>query len=258
MESQTKTQTIKFKKVLVGAEEASGSSGWISKKPLPKMLRCGSAKCVCYNTPNYVSSEEEEEKKDNDVFPILTQVPEDTIEDDNVGLHHNHTCCAYTIKKNVKLQFILHLFFYLSKNIKDPKTQVSNSNIDDEGADTEDSTAAGAAAEKEDPRPNKMLRSTTTTIVNSLAKRASNNIKDVVAVADKEIQELKDEIEEFRRDYDDVISSSDLRTLRTIKKILTVGTVLTPGDYRALRPIRGQFMWGTFNLMQRYGFFAKT
>jgi len=103
-----------------------------------------------------------------------------------------------------------------------------------------------------------MLRSTTTTIVNSLAKRASNNIKDVVAVADKEIQELKDEIEEFRRDYDDVISSSDLRTLRTIKKILTVGTVLTPGDYRALRPIRGQFMWGTFNLMQRYGFFAKT
>jgi len=59
------------------------------------MLRCGSAKCVCYNTPNYVSSEEEEkEKEDNDVFPILTQVPEDTIEDDNVGLHHNHTCCA--------------------------------------------------------------------------------------------------------------------------------------------------------------------
>jgi len=95
---------------------------------------------------------------------------------------------------------------------------------------------------------------TTTTIVSSLAKRASNNIEDVVAVADKEIQELKDEIEEFRRDYGDVISSSDLRTLRTIKKILTVGTVLTPGDYRALRPIRGQFMWGAFNLMQRYRF----
>jgi len=87
-----------------------------------------------------------------------------------------------------------------------------------------------------------MLRctnTTTTTIVSSLAKRASNNIEDVVAVADKEIEELKDEIEEFRRDYDDVISSSDLRTLSTIKKILTVGTVLTPGDYR---PIRGQFI----------------
>jgi len=28
MESQTKTQTIKFKQVVVGAEEASGSSGW--------------------------------------------------------------------------------------------------------------------------------------------------------------------------------------------------------------------------------------
>nr|XP_036677984.1 uncharacterized protein LOC118879110 [Drosophila suzukii] len=96
-----------------------------------------------------------------------------------------------------------------------------------------------------------MLRST---IVNSLAKRASKNIENVVAVADKEVQELKDEIEEFRRDYDDVISSSDLRTLRTIKKLLTVGTVLTPGDYRALRPIRGQFMWGAFNLMQRYRF----
>jgi len=93
MDSQKKTQTIKFKKVVVvGAEEASGSSGWISK-PLPKMLRCGSCKCVRYNTHNYVSSEEEEEE-DNDVFPILTQVPEDTIEDDNVGLHHNHTCCA--------------------------------------------------------------------------------------------------------------------------------------------------------------------
>jgi len=62
--------------------------------------------------PHYVSSEEEEEeeKEDNDVFPILTQVPEDTIEDDNVGLHHNHTCC--------NLQFILHLFFYLSQKKK--------------------------------------------------------------------------------------------------------------------------------------------
>jgi len=63
--------------------------------------------------------------------------------------------------------------------------QVSNSKIDGESAGTEDGTAAGAAAaEKEDPRPNKMLRST---IVNSLAKRASNIIEDVVAVADKEI-----------------------------------------------------------------------
>nr|XP_036677953.1 uncharacterized protein LOC118879070 [Drosophila suzukii] len=168
----------------------------------------------------YVSSEEEE---DNDDFQILTKIPEDTIEDDN-----------------------------------DPKTHVSKSNIDGDGdgAGTDDGTAAGAAAaEKEDPRPNKMLRST---IVNSVSKRGPNNIEDAVDVADKEIQDLKDEIEEFCRDYEDVISSTDLRTLHTIKKLLTVGTVLTPGDYRALRPIRGQFMWGAFNLMQRYRFLRET
>jgi len=84
-----------------------------------------------------------------------------------------------------------------------------------------------------------LVKSTT---VNSLAKRRSIN------------RELKDEIEEFRTLYDDVISSADLRTLRTVKRLLTVRTVLTPGDYRALRPISGQFMWGAFNLMQRYRF----
>jgi len=49
-------------------------------------------------------------------------------------------------------------------------------------------------------------------IVNSVAKRGSINIEDAVAVADREIQDLKDEIEEFRRDYDDVLFTSDLRT----------------------------------------------
>jgi len=39
MESQTKTQTIKFKKVLVGAEEAPGSPGWISKNPENASMR---------------------------------------------------------------------------------------------------------------------------------------------------------------------------------------------------------------------------
>jgi len=96
-----------------------------------------------------------------------------------------------------------------------------------------------------------LVKSTT---VNSLAKRRSINSEDAVGVADREIRELKDEIEEFRTLYDDVISIADLRTLRTIKKLLSVRTVLTPGDYRALRPIRGQFMWGAFNLMQRYRF----
>jgi len=88
MESKAKTKTQKFKQV--GAEEASCSS-WSSTQPPPKVLRCISCKCMCNSTPGYVTLEEEE---DNDAIQILTEIPEDTIEDDNVGLHHNHTCCA--------------------------------------------------------------------------------------------------------------------------------------------------------------------
>jgi len=51
----------------------------------------------------------------------------------------------------------------------------------------------------------------------AVAKRGSINIEDAVAVADREVQDLNDEIEEFRRDYDDVPSTPDLRTLRTLK-----------------------------------------
>jgi len=89
MESQTKTKTQKFKKLVVGAEEAS-CSRWSSTQPPPKVLRCISCKCMFKSTPGYVTPEEE----DNDAFQILTEIPEDTIEDDNVGLHHNHSCCA--------------------------------------------------------------------------------------------------------------------------------------------------------------------
>jgi len=46
-------------------------------------------------------------------------------------------------------------------------------------------------------------------VVSSVAKWGSYNIEDAVAVADREIQDLRDEIEEFRRVYDDVLSTSD-------------------------------------------------
>jgi len=92
------SQTIKFKKVVVGAEEASDSN-WLSKlsRP-PKALRCSNCKCVVctHRQPGYATSEEDEEEEDYTVhdYKILNQIPEDTIEDNNVGLHHNHTCCA--------------------------------------------------------------------------------------------------------------------------------------------------------------------
>jgi len=62
-----------------------------------------------------------------------------------------------------------------------------------------------------------MLISSIVNAVDAVAKRGSINIEDAVAVADREVQDLKDEIEEFRRDYDDVPSTPDLRTLRTLK-----------------------------------------
>jgi len=97
-EVNMESQTIKFKKVVVGAEEASGSN-WLSKlsRP-PKALRCSNCKCVVctHRQPGYATSEEDEEEEDYTVhdYKILTQIPDDTIEDNNVGLHHNHTCCA--------------------------------------------------------------------------------------------------------------------------------------------------------------------
>nr|XP_036677559.1 uncharacterized protein LOC118878622 [Drosophila suzukii] len=81
------SQTIKFKKVVVGAEEASGSN-WLSKlsRP-PKTLRCSNCKCVVctHRQPGYATSEEDEEEEDYTVhdYKILNQIPEDTIEENN-------------------------------------------------------------------------------------------------------------------------------------------------------------------------------
>jgi len=67
-----------------------------------------------------------------------------------------------------------------------------------------------------------------------------------------DVDDLKKEIDEFCIEYEDIVPYFDLKTLRNIRKLMTVGTHISDNDMKISRNIRKRFRVGVYILMQCY------
>jgi len=63
--------------------------------------------------------------------------------------------------------------------------------------------------------------------------------------------DLKKEIYEFSIEYEDILPDFDLKTLRNMRKLMTVGAHISDNDMKISRNFRKRFRVGVYILMER-------
>jgi len=67
-----------------------------------------------------------------------------------------------------------------------------------------------------------------------------------------DVDDLKKEIDEFGIEYEDILPDFELKTLRNMRKLMTVGAHISDTDMKISRNIRKRFKVGVYILMQPY------
>jgi len=69
---------------------------WNNTQPPPKgaVVRCIDCICNCSNSHCYETPDEDDKEEKDSAFQILTQVPENNVDESTHVGYHNHTCCV--------------------------------------------------------------------------------------------------------------------------------------------------------------------
>jgi len=83
-------------------------------------------------------------------------------------------------------------------------------------------------------------------------RKEMSSYENETCVNTDDVDDLKKEIDEFCIEYEDILPDFYLKTLRNIRKLITVGAHITDNDMKISRNIRKRFRIGAYILMQRY------